>query len=162
MFVLAVVAVLSPLPVHAAPPGEISLLQALSEWKFPGSNLLEGATMSDGGIPPLQAVKCAAIRTTPDPIEKVVAFYAERLGAGDPPGPPAEKCEAESVSVQDDSKGRPVTLRVFVVNQAHTSTTMVVSRAEGERETHIAWSHFIRLPAGDRRTSGRMTGRGSL
>jgi hypothetical protein len=36
-------------------------------------------------------------------------------------------------------------MRVFVVNRADTSTTIVVTRAADEKETHIAWSEFIRI-----------------
>jgi hypothetical protein len=150
---LAVMAPLSPRSAHLAPADGISLLQTLSEWQYPGSKWIDGASMSDGGTPPQQAVKCRTILVTPDPIEKVIAFYEKKLGTGDAAGPEpakakAEKSEPNSVSVQDDSKGRPLTLRVFVVNRGDTSTTLVISRAEGEKETHIAWSHLIRLGAG--------------
>ncbi len=123
---------------HAAPKGEITLMQTLAAWKYPDARMPNGATMSDGGNPLAPSVKCAAVLTTPDPIEKVIVFYAEKLGAGGPVG-------AKSVAVQDDSRGRPVTLRIFVVNAADASTTLAISRAEGETETHIAWSHHIRF-----------------
>jgi hypothetical protein len=123
------------IPARADEPGQISLMQTLSAWKYPGAQMPDGASMSDGGNPRLQSVKCAAVLTTPDPIDKVIAFHAEKLGAG----------EAKSVAIQDDSKGRPVALRVFLVNKADTSTTLAISRAEGEKETHIAWSHYIRI-----------------
>jgi hypothetical protein len=45
--------------------------------------MLDGASMSDEGTPPMQAVKCAVILTTPEPIEKVIAFYAEKLRSGE-------------------------------------------------------------------------------
>jgi hypothetical protein len=125
--------------VAATPQEQISLMQTLAAWKYPDTQMPNGASMSDGGNPGVQSIKCAAVLTTPDPIDKVIAFYTEKLGPG----------EARSVAVQDDSKGRPVTLRVFVVNKADTSTTLAISRAEGEKETHIAWSHYIRL-GGDR------------
>ncbi len=108
------------------------------EWKYPGSDHLDGLSMSDAGMPPMQAIKCEAILTTPDPVDKVVAFYVEKL----------KKDAAKTISSQDDSKARPVTLRVIVVNRVDTSTTLVISRAEGEKETHIAWSHHIRVGAG--------------
>ena len=146
----AFVTTLAPRPVQAAPADGISLLQTLGEWQYPDSKLRGGATMSDGGNPHVQSIKCEAVLTSPDPIEKVIAYYAEKFGAVEPGAPrPAKaevkKGEAKSVSVQDDSEGRPVVLRVFVVNKVDTSTTLVISRAEGEPETHIAWSHYIRL-----------------
>jgi hypothetical protein len=109
--------------------------------------MLGGATMSDGGNPLVVDVNCRAILTTPDPIEKVVAFYAKKLGTPPAPGEPGagaavKEADAKAVSIQDDSAGRPLTLRVFVVNRADTATTLVVSRAAGEKETHIAWTHY--------------------
>jgi hypothetical protein len=128
----------------------MTLLRTLAEWKYPGSDLPSGATMSDGGNPQLQSVKCKAVLTTPDPIEKVIAYYAEKFGTGESSDRQAGKAEvkkgeARSVSVQDDSQGRPVMLRVFVVNKADTATALVISRAQGEKETHIAWSHYRRF-----------------
>jgi hypothetical protein len=129
------------------PDGGRSLLQTLAIWKYPGSTMLGGASMSDGGNPLVQSVKCKAILTTPDAIDKVIAYYSERLEAPAEPGtrPDVARSDAKSVSTQNDSQDRPVTLRVFVVNKADTSTTLVISRAEGEKDTHIAWLHYIRL-----------------
>ena len=47
------------------------------------SRRLDGASMSDGGTPPQQAVKCKTILVTPDPIEKVIASYEKKLGTGE-------------------------------------------------------------------------------
>jgi hypothetical protein len=44
-----------------------------------------------------------------------------------------------------DRQDRPVTVRVIVVNKADSSTTLVISRARDETETHIAWLHYFRL-----------------
>ena len=129
----------------AAPVDPISLMQTLSEWAYPGTMepgvKSRGASMSDGGNPLVRSVQCEAVLATPDPVEKVVAFYEAKFKPGNPPGPK----DARALSIQDDSAGRPLTLRVLVVNRAETSTTLVISRAEGEKETHIAWSHYIRL-----------------
>ena len=131
-----------PAPARSAPEGQITLMQTLAEWQYPGVEMPNGASMSDGGNPAVQSIKCAAVLTTPDPIEKVIAFYADKFKQAEPGAP---KAEGKSVTIQDDSKGRPITLRVFVVNKADTSTTLVISRAQGEEKTHIAWSHYIRL-----------------
>jgi hypothetical protein len=56
-----------------------------------------------------------------------------------------KNADAKAVSIQDDSQGRPLTLRVIVVAKADTTTTLVISRADQEKETHIAWLHFMRL-----------------
>ena len=144
LFALALAASLPPTRVHSAPSGGTSLLQTLSEWKYPGADHTTGPSMSDAGLAPMQAFKCEAILTTPDPIDEVVAFYVEKLG----------KVPENTVSVQKDYEGRTVTLCVIVVNRVDPSTTLVIHRADGEKETHIAWSHFIRLAAGDHQIKG--------
>jgi hypothetical protein len=135
---------------QATPPATMTLMGTLSEWKYPGANLLGGATMSDGGNPLVPDVQCQAILTTPDPIEKVVEFYSQKVGT--PPAPAGQnaqakvkEADAKAVSTQDDSEGRPLTLRVIVVSQADSTTTLVISRARSEKETHIAWSHYRRF-----------------
>ena len=146
--VLAVALLLRP--AQAAPPGSVSLMETLAEWKYPGSNLPDGASMSDGGNPLVQSVKCQAILTTPDSIEKVITFYSEKVGTHPLTDRQHAKAEvkdpeAKAVSIQDDSHGRPVTVRVIVVNKTDTTTTLVISRAQSETETHIAWLHYLRL-----------------
>src|SRR5262249_49573402 len=98
-----------PGPAQATPPGTMTLLGTLSEWKYPGSNMLGGATMSDGGNPLVVDVKCRAILTTPDPIEKVIEFYSEKVEPPPASGGPNARAEvkeadAKAVSIQDDSK----------------------------------------------------------
>ena len=102
--------------------------------------------MSDGGNRKVQSVNCQAILTTTDSVEKVTKFYSEKF-VSRPSEPDAAigQLEAQSVSDQDDSKGRPLQIRVISVNRATTSTTLVISRADGEKLTHIAWSHYMRL-----------------
>jgi len=129
------------------PPQNMTLLGTLSEWKYPGSTMLDGASMSDGGNPLVVDVRCQAILTTPDPIEKVAKFYSEKLGTppvsgGENARDEVKVADAKAVSTQDDSEGRPVTLRVVVVNKADSTTTLVISRAKSEKETHVAWSHY--------------------
>ena len=135
---------------QASPPARITLLGTLSEWKYPGSIMLGGATMSDGGNPLVLDVLCQAILTTPDAFEKVAKFYSEKVGTPAAPGgqiagTEAKEVDVKAVSTQDDSDGRPVALRVIVVNKDNTTTTLVISRANSEKETHIAWSHYRRF-----------------
>ncbi len=127
--------VLNLAPARATPGDGISLMQTISEWKYPGSTMLGGASMSDGGNPEMADLKCQAVLTTPDSVEAVARFYNDKTQEG----------HAQAVSTQDDAKGRPVDVRVISVHQADISTTLVISRGEGEKETHIAWSQYRRL-----------------
>jgi hypothetical protein len=112
-----------------------SLLKTIEGWKYPGSKIADGAEVSDGGFAGILSTKSETVLTTPDPVEKVVAYYSERFAD-------AKKHEPGSIALQDDSKDRPVALQILVVHTTDTSTTLVISRAQGEKETHIAWSQF--------------------
>jgi hypothetical protein len=124
--------------------GNITLLSTINEWKYPGSQMPRGASMSDGGYPTIQSVKCQTVLTTPDSFKKVVRFYHKKLGISADTGE-AAKGDAKAVLTQDDSDGRPVSIEVITVHRGNTSTTLVISRAEQEKDTHIAWSHFTRI-----------------
>jgi hypothetical protein len=124
--------------------GNITLLSTINDWKYPDSKMRHGASMSDGGYPNIQSVKCQTVLTTPDSFQKVVRFYNKKLGISADTGE-AAKGDAKAVLTQDDSDGRPVSIEVITVHKDNTSTTLVISRAGQEKETHIAWSHFIRI-----------------
>ena len=123
----------------------VTLLGTIAEWQYPGSKMPHGASMSDGGNPAIQDLKCQTVLTTPDSFDKVVAFYFKKLGIAPPGGAAAPNGDAVAIISQDDSKGRPVSAQVISVNKADTSTTLVISRGENEKETHIAWSQYMRF-----------------
>jgi hypothetical protein len=124
----------------------VSLLGMLSEWQYPDSTF-KGAEISDAGVSNISSVKSKAVLTTPDSAEKVVAFYQQKLKV-DSSGKNLGEKEGErittkrSVSIQDNSEGRPLKLYIIAINEKSSSTTLVVSRSEGEESTHIAWSNF--------------------
>jgi hypothetical protein len=102
--------------------------------------------MSDGENRTVPSVNCQATLTTSDSFEKVMKFYEQKFVSGPlDPEAPAPGTPPQSVLTQDHSSDRPLQLRVIVVNRADTSTTLVISRARGEKNTHIAWSQFIRF-----------------
>jgi hypothetical protein len=130
---------------NAALRGEVTLMGILAEWTYPGFEF-GGGKMSDGGNRRLQSVNCQAILTTGDSVETVSKFYSQKFVSGPQDSEKEIKgIDAKSVSTQDDSKGRPLQLRVIAINRDESSTTLVISRAEGEQKTHIAWSHYLRL-----------------
>ena len=131
--------------IEAAPKNEVTLLGTLAEWTYPGADF-GGASMSDGGNRTLQSVNCQAVLTTTDSVEQVAKHYADKFVSGPSEAGAAEEHPgAQSVSTQNDSEGRTLQLRVITVNRAASSTTLVISRADGEMKTHIAWSHYLRL-----------------
>ncbi|MGE3315729.1 MAG: hypothetical protein AB7O26_11505 [Planctomycetaceae bacterium] len=127
------------------PAQPMTLLGTLAEWQYPGSQF-GGAEITDGGNRTISSAKCQALLTTSDAFEKVTKFYEEKFVSGPrEPGTADKEIVPQSVSTQDNSSKRPLQLKVIVVNRATTSTTLVISRAEGEAKTHIAWSHYMRL-----------------
>jgi hypothetical protein len=138
---------------HAEPRRHASLLEMLAEWRYPESQPLEGVTLSDGatlrgGVRTVSSSRCHTILTTPDSFEKVVEYYVKKLGITEPGQPDAIPGDApsggQSVFSQDDSKRRPFLLRIISVNRDNSATTLVISRADGEQQTHIAWTHYLR------------------
>lgn len=142
---LVAVSVWANSPVYATPPeGGVSLMQTIEKWKYPSAKMPHGANMGDGGNPQIRSIKCQTVLTTPDPIEKVFDFYKQKLSNKAANAGAAPEKNAQSVTTLEDSAGRPVKIYVIVVQRADTSTTLVISRAANENETHIAWSHYIR------------------
>ncbi len=138
---------------NAKPDRQLSLLGMLEEFRYPESQPLNGVTMSDGatlrgGERTVPSTRCDTILTTPDGFEKVVDYYVRKYGITEEHAPPAKPVDApeggQSVFIQNDSLERPFQLRIISVNRDETSTTLVISRAESEKATHIAWSHYVR------------------
>jgi hypothetical protein len=133
------------------PPSKktVTLLGMLSEWQYPGSKF-NGAESSDAAVRDISSIKSKAVLTTPDSAEKVVDFYRQKLKVDSADKNLGEKdgeriATKRSVSIQDNSDGRPLKLYIIAINETGSSTTLVVSRSEGEETTHIAWSHFRQL-----------------
>ena len=113
--------------------------------------MMEGTgTVGRSGERTLPSVLCKTVLTTKDPIAKVIEYYETKLKPeADPktatpeskPGTDAGR----SVMFQDDSQGRPLRIHIIIVNTEKSSTTLVISRAETESETHIAWTHYVRF-----------------
>jgi hypothetical protein len=98
----------------------------------------------------VSAVQAQAVWTTKDPMEEVIAYYETRLkrAAGSKDAKSDEGAAADSatsVVSHDDSIGRPLGIHHILVNTETASTTLVISRAATESETHVAWVHYVRI-----------------
>lgn len=94
--------------------------------------------------------------TTPDPFDKVVAYYAKKRGTA-PDARPEKGLPARAVFNQDDTVGRRLSIRVFIETDASSTTTLVISWAKDEKETPIAWTHYRRLEVAPTRTDAVTT-----
>lgn len=130
----------------------------VAQWQYPNSTfatnkaghfgMMGDASMRNtAGDITVTAVQVQAVWTTKDPMEKVIAYYETKLKpAADardakPEGRAAADSGTSVVSL-DNSIGRPVATHVILVNTEKTSTTLVVSRAATESETHVEWVHY--------------------
>jgi hypothetical protein len=83
--------------------------------------------------------------TTSDSIDDVVKFYEAKTKNTLTPIPFKGYAQLDDGATlfTDDSEQRPLTLRLF---QRHTKTesiTLMISRGEGEKKTHIYWSYVV-------------------
>jgi hypothetical protein len=86
-------------PANAKPKSQFSLLETLAEFRYPESQPLHGASVSDGatmrgGVRTVPSSRCEAILTTPDSFERVVAFYVQKFGITEEHAPPATPVDA--------------------------------------------------------------------
>ncbi len=87
---------------------------------------------------------------TPDPVEKVVAFYLKKLNVdkeGRNLGAKGnERMTAErSVLIQAVPVDNASHLYIIAINSPASSTTLVISRADKAAVTRIAWSNYRQL-----------------
>ncbi len=132
-----------------------TLMTMIAQWQYPGSKIHgaemgDAATMNAAGERTVQSIQYKAVLTTKDPIAKVIAYYKDKLApaARAKPSQPGEKPDADSgrsVTFHEDSKGRPLAIYMILVNTDKTSTTLAISRAATEAETHVAWSHYVKF-----------------
>lgn len=131
------------------PPKPITLLGMMQEWEYPGWEF-HGAQSGDAAVTDISAVESKAVLTTSDSAEKVLGFYLKMLNV-DAEGKNLDEAKGErvtkkrSVMVQDASASRPHKLYVIAINEVNSSTALVISRAEGEPKTYIAWSNYRQL-----------------
>lgn len=127
----------------------------IAQWQYPDSKM-NGATMSDAatlnsaGERTVQSIQYRTVLTTKDPMPKVIEYYKTKLlpTAGSKTAKPEEKVindSGRSVTFHDDSEGRPVAIHIILVNTQNASTTLVISHAATEAETHIAWTQYLKL-----------------
>ena len=133
-----------------------TLMGRIAEWRYPNSKV-NGATMSDAatineqGERTVPSIQCKAVLITRDPVAKVLEYYRSKV-ASKTNGDDAEANDqprtdsSRSVTFHGDSENRPLALHMILINTDDTSTTLVISRAEMETETHIAWTQYVRLP----------------
>jgi hypothetical protein len=133
-----------------------SLMTSITEWQYPGSkigkaSLSDAATVDTDGRRTVPSVQYKTVLTTKAPMKKVIQFYDAKLKPKEKPASEVVGQAADSgrsVTIHDDSENRPVSIHVIAVNSENESVTLVISRAQNEPETHIAWTRYVRFKVG--------------
>ncbi len=133
----------------------VTLIGTIVKWRYPdaeigNSEMSDGATIAADGerTTPSSVLKTTMLTT--DSVDNVLAFYRdlltrkptsdEKLGIGPLIG--------RSVVFNDESDGRPFAFHTIVVNSDNTSTTLIVTRGEDEKQTHITWKQYLNHKVG--------------
>ena len=133
---------------------QLSLMAMIGEWQYPnseihGATMQDAVTVNDSGKRTVPSVQCKTVMTTADPIAKVIEYYETKLkpkgkSKARVPNGKTQSDSGRSVTFHNDSQDRPLAIRIISVNTDESSTTLVISRAETEAETHIAWTRYSR------------------
>lgn len=137
-----------------APADEpVTLIGTIVKWRYPDaeigkSEMSDAATVKLDGERTVPSTDLRTTMTTDDSVDKVIAFYKTlltRSAANDAQlgfGPD----EGISIRFSDESAGRNFELHTVLVNAANISTVVIVTRGNGESQTHITWKQFRRHP----------------
>lgn len=138
---------------HADEP--VSLIGTIVKWRYPDaqigkSEMSDAATIDGDGKRTVPSSMLKTTMMTRDSVDKVVAFYRDlltrnpandrKLGIGPMVG--------RSVVFSDESNERPFAFYTIVINDANTSTTLVITRGRDEEQTRITWKQYLKHQVG--------------
>jgi len=155
LFFSTAIFIFVPVAVQSAEKPK-SLLANISGWQYPdskihGASIRDAATVNGNGDRTVPSSYSKTVLTTKDPIDKVFKYYKSKLAQNEMPVPGNEQSQdlngnsGRSVMFHSDSEDRPVKIHIISINTEHTSTTVVISQAEDEPKTYIAWSQYERF-----------------
>lgn len=143
------------MPVSASADEPVTLIGTVVKWRYPAaeigkSQMSDAATVDADGNRTVPSTVLKTTMVTGDSIDKVLAFYRDlltrnptndgRLGIRPNVG--------RSVVFSDESEGRPFAFHTIVVNSAKSSTTLIITRGQGEEQTHITWKQYLNHEVG--------------
>ena len=148
IFTLLLAGVFSSAAFAAEP---VTLIGTIVKWRYPDaeiqkSEMSDAATMDSTGERTVASTLLKTTMMTSDPIDKVMAFYRKLLTRnvtndqlfGN------ESSTGRSVLFSDESDHRPFKFHTILVNESDKSTTLLITRAEGEDHTHITWKQYLK------------------
>ena len=141
--------------VTASAEEPVTLIGTIVKWRYPGaeigeSEMSDAATIDADGKRTVPSSVLKTTMVTRDSVDKVLAFYRdlltrnptndEKIGVGPLVG--------RSVVFSDESDGRPFAFHTIVVNSANSSTTLIITRGNGEEQTYITWKQYLKHEVG--------------
>ena len=151
-FVVACLFVLcSPGPKPVELSRQPTLLGMIAEWQYPESKfengqMSDGATVNPSGERTFASISAKTLMKTDASVEEVLEFYRAKL-TPEKIDEMKQSMDDDELSVvfSDDSMGRSFELHTIIVNTRKTSTTLVISRADEDQTTQIAWKYYRRF-----------------
>jgi hypothetical protein len=143
------------LAITASADEPVTLIGTIVKWRYPDaeigkSQMSDAATIDADGKRTVPSIILTTTMTTADSVDKVLAFYQEllqrnpttddKLGIGRQVG--------RSVIFSNESEGRPFALHTIVINDTDTSTILIITRGEGEKQTYITWKQYLKHNVG--------------
>ena len=131
------------------------LLGTIVKWQYPesrigGAEMADAATVDATGKRTVPSTVLKTTMTTKDSAEDVVKFYRALLvrdaKADDKLGTKPD--EGRCVTFSDESEGRSFAFHTIIVNTSNTSTVIIVTRGDDEKETRITWKRYLRHEIG--------------
>ncbi|QEF96402.1 hypothetical protein Mal15_04300 [Stieleria maiorica] len=133
----------------------VTLIGTIVKWRYPDadigkSQMSDAATIAADGNRTVPSSVLKTTMTTPDSVEKVLAFYQDLLtrNATNDKTLGIEPDVGRSVVFSDESEGRPFAFHTILVNSEASSTTLIVTRGESEELTSITWKQYLRHDVG--------------
>ena len=130
----------------------ILLIGTIVKWRYPEASLgqsqmSDAATVNSQDDRTVPSVLLKTTMTTPDSVEKVLAFYQKRLTRNSENDKTLGIAPdtGRSVLFSDESVGRPFAFHTITVNEADTSTLIIITRGADEKLTHITWKRYVRM-----------------
>lgn len=149
--ILLIVFYLGTSALAATDDEPVLLLGTIVKWQYPGSKIggaemSDAATMNAVGERTVPSTVMKTTMTTKDSAEDVVKFYRALLKRNakvdDKLGTKPD--EGRSVIFSDESEDRSFAFHTIMVNTSNTSTVIIVTRGDDEKETRISWKRYLR------------------
>ena len=126
----------------------ITLLGTLAKWQYPdakvsGAKMSDAATVNSKGQRTVASIVCKAQLSTGDSVDKVLDYYRKKLGVGEEDRDFEGLSDKEGVAVLTDEL--PSKIKLITICAERSTTTLVISKDLESNQTHITWSHYLRL-----------------